>query len=247
VSLPSRYSSEGSKDDAAELARRLGMPYITVPIEGPFEAFEGVLKEAFAGRGGGAPDVTEENVQSRVRGTILMGLSNKLGHLLLTTGNKSELAVGYCTLYGDLNGGLAVLSDLSKMWVYRLARWMNENSDRFASLGARINLDRSTRGPIPQSSIDKPPSAELRPNQTDQDSLPPYDVLDEIIERYVEQRQGQTRIVEETGYEAALVARVVRLINISEFKRKQAAIGLKVSGVAFGSGRRWQIAQRWRG
>jgi NAD+ synthetase len=191
--------------------------------------------------------VTEENIQSRARGTILMALSNKFGRLLLTTGNKSELAVGYCTLYGDMNGGLAVLSDLSKAWVYRLARWINQNGDRLASLGSSVALERDPHGPIPQASIDKPPSAELRPNQTDQDSLPPYDVLDEIIERYVEKHQGQARIVEETGYDAALVARIVRLVNISEFKRKQAAIGLKVSGVAFGSGRRWPIAQRWQG
>jgi len=138
------------------------------------------------------------------------------------------------------------------MWVYRLARWINENADRLHPLGAAIRLDRNAAaapgdaGPIPLSSIEKPPSAELRPNQTDQDSLPPYDVLDEIVERYVEKRQSQARIVEETGYDATLVARVVRLIDISEFKRKQAAIGLKVSGVAFGSGRRWPIAQRWR-
>lgn len=244
VSLPSRYSSDGSKDDAAELARRLGINYLTVAIEDAFRTFESSLAPAFAGR---EPDVAEENIQSRIRGTMLMALSNKFGHILLTTGNKSELAVGYCTLYGDMNGGLAVLSDLTKMWVYRLARWMNENADRLGSLGAAIALDRSDGGPIPLATIEKPPSAELRLNQTDQDSLPPYDVLDEIVERYVEKRQSRAHIVEETGYDDTLVSRVIRLIDVSEFKRKQAAIGLKVSGVAFGSGRRWPIAQRWRG
>jgi NAD+ synthase (glutamine-hydrolysing) len=244
VSLPSRYSSQGSRDDAADLASRLGIPYQTIPIEPTFTAYQSALADSFASL---PPDVTEENIQSRIRGTILMALSNKFGHLLLTTGNKSELAVGYCTLYGDMNGGLAVLSDLSKNWVYRLARWINQNADRFASLGALVTFPAGSRGPIPQPSIDKPPSAELRPNQTDQDSLPPYDVLDEIIERYVERHQSQPRIVEEAGLDPALVARIVRLINLSEFKRKQAAIGLKVRGVAFGSGRRWPIAHRYRG
>lgn len=240
VSLPSRYSSEGSRTDAAELARRIGVRFTTVPIEEPFAALERVLSAEFAGRGA---DVTEENIQSRVRGTILMALSNKFGHLLLTTGNKSELAVGYCTLYGDMNGGLAVLSDLGKMWVYRLARWINGNWDRFRGLGAAL----SPGGPpIPAASIEKPPSAELRPNQTDQDSLPPYAVLDEIVERYVERRESPAAIVEECGFDRELVARIVRLVDTSEFKRKQAAIGLKVTGVAFGSGRRYPIAQRYR-
>ncbi len=241
VSLPSRYSSQGSRDDAADLAARLGIQYLTVPIEDAFVTLEASLAPAFAGT---RPDATEENIQSRIRGTILMALSNKFGRLLLTTGNKSELAVGYCTLYGDMNGGLAVLSDLTKMWVYRLARWINENADRLHTLGAALTL---SKAPIPQPSIDKPPSAELRPNQTDQDTLPPYGTLDEVVERYVEKRQSRARIVEETGYDPALVARIVRLIDASEFKRKQAAIGLKVSGVAFGSGRRWPIAQGWRG
>jgi NAD+ synthase (glutamine-hydrolysing) len=235
VSLPSRYSSEGSLTDARELAARLGIVYSTIAIEEPVAALERTLAAPFAGRG---PDVTEENMQSRVRGTILMALSNKFGHILLTTGNKSELAVGYCTLYGDMNGGLAVLSDLGKMWVYRLARWMNENPDLLGIAGLK-------GPPIPAASITKPPSAELRPNQTDQDSLPPYEVLDEVIERYVEKRQSGERIVEETGLDAAMVKRVLRLIDVSEFKRQQAAIGLKVTGVAFGTGRRWPVVQRY--
>ena len=241
VSLPSRYSSEGSKHDARDLAGNLGVPFQTIPIEPAFEAMLESLAPSFGNR---ASDVTEENLQSRVRGTILMGLSNKFGHIVLTTGNKSELAVGYCTLYGDMNGGLAVLSDVTKQWVYRLARWMNANPEK---LGLHDPEGRARpRPPIPESSITKPPSAELRPNQTDQDSLPPYDVLDEIIERYVERREAPARIISETGFDAATVARVVRLIDVSEYKRKQAAVGIKVTGVAFGSGRRYPIAQGYR-
>ena len=236
VSLPSRFSSAGSKDDARVLAENLELPFQSIPIEPVFGALLDALAPSFAGQ---APDIAEENLQSRVRGTLLMGLSNKLGHILLTTGNKSELGVGYCTLYGDMNGGLAVLSDVTKQWVYRLARWINANPTK---LGIAIHF----RVPIPEASITKPPSAELRPNQTDQDSLPPYDVLDEILERYVERREDPTRIVRETGYDPAVVAKVIRLIDLSEFKRTQAAIGLKVTGVAFGSGRRYPIAQGYR-
>ncbi len=238
ASMPSRYSSQGSKDDALDLAQRLGVRCVTLPIEDAFTAYERTLREHFTGRGEGA-DVTEENIQSRVRGTLLMALSNKFGSLLLTTGNKSELAVGYCTLYGDMNGGLAVLSDVSKQWVYRLANWINEHH---ASLQPRL-----AQPPIPESTITKPPSAELRPDQKDQDTLPPYDVLDEIIRRHVELRQSAETIVRETGFDAQTVRRMTRLIDRSEFKRKQAATGLKVTGVAFGSGRRWPIAQGWQG
>lgn len=234
VSLPSRYSSDGSKTDAHDLAQRLSIRLDTLSVEPAFVALLDTLTPVFAGR---SPDVTEENLQSRVRGTLLMALSNKTGALLLTTGNKSELAVGYCTLYGDMNGGLAVLSDVTKQWVYRLARWMNAHPDQLGIPGL-------TAPPIPEPSITKPPSAELRENQTDQDSLPPYDVLDEIIERYVERRQASETIVRESGFDGALVARVLRLIDLSEYKRKQAAIGLKVTGVAFGSGRRMPIAAR---
>ncbi|HYC99860.1 MAG TPA: NAD(+) synthase, partial [Phycisphaerales bacterium] len=243
VSLPSRYSSDHSRSDAAELARRLGVHYQTVPIEPGVSALEASLAGAFAGR---APDVTEENLQSRVRGTVLMALSNKFGHILLTTGNKSEMAVGYATLYGDMNGGLAVISDVTKTQVYRLARWMNERWEALgiAGLGGP---------PIPEGSITKAPSAELRPGQTDQDSLPPYDVLDEIVERYINLRQSARRILEEMApagqparADAATVKRMVRLIDLAEYKRKQAAVGLKVTSVAFGSGRRVPIAQGYR-
>jgi NAD+ synthetase len=237
LNMPSMYSSEGSRTDARELAARLGMRLETIPIDAVFTSFLASLDPLFAGR---PADVAEENIQARIRGTLLMAASNKFGHILLTTGNKSELAVGYCTLYGDMNGGLAVLSDVSKQWVYALARWMNANP-------GRLWIEGLTRPPIPEASITKPPSAELRPNQMDQDTLPPYPVLDEIIERYVERRQDPGRIVRETGFDGAVVARSVRMIDVSEYKRKQAAIGLKVTGVAFGSGRRMPIAQGWRG
>jgi NAD+ synthetase len=267
VSLPSRFSSEHSKSDALALARNLGIEMITVPLEPAHAALLSSLAAPFESAPASKRDTTgvsEENLQSRIRGTILMGLSNKLGHILLTTGNKSEMAVGYATLYGDMNGGLAVLSDVTKHWVYRLALWINANPANVGcgmwDVGCSIPSSPShptsdiqhptskskALPPIPESSITKPPSAELRPNQTDQDSLPPYDVLDEILNRYVERRQSPKHIIEETGYDAAVVARVVRLIDISEYKRKQAAIGLKVTGVAFGTGRRWPIAQGWK-
>ncbi len=242
VAMPSRYSSEHSVADALELASRLGCECRTIPIDRGFHALGGSLDEAFgvmglAPLGRTLPDLTEENLQSRVRGTLLMGLSNRTGAIVLTTGNKSELSVGYCTLYGDMNGGLAVLSDVTKQWVYRLSRWMNANH-------AICGL---SRPPIPERSITKPPSAELRPNQTDQDSLPPYDVLDEIVGRYVEQRRCAATIARETGFDPALVRRIVRMVDLAEYKRKQAAVGLKVTSVAFGSGRRWPIAQHWHG
>ncbi|MCU0688868.1 MAG: NAD+ synthase [Phycisphaerales bacterium] len=244
VGLPSRYSSQGSIDDARALADRLAINWDLIPIEPPFASMLSTLAPAFAGRDA---DVTEENLQSRLRGTILMALSNKFGRLLLTTGNKSELAVGYCTLYGDMNGGLAVVADLLKTDLYALARWINTHHH---TLGLRTP-------PIPEATITKPPSAELRPNQTDQDSLPPYDVLDEILRRRVEQRHSAARLIADLTNPAASAApiradeptirRVLRLIDIAEFKRKQAAIGLKLSSVAFGSGRRVPIAQGWRG
>lgn len=243
VALPSRYSSDGSKSDAAALAARLGLHFQTISIEQGVTALETTLAPAFTGK---TPDVTEENLQSRLRGTILMALSNKFGHILLTTGNKSEMAVGYATLYGDMNGGLAVISDVTKTLIYKLARWMN---DHWESLG----IPGLAGPPIPDASIAKPPSAELRPNQTDQDSLPPYDVLDEIIDRYVSHRQSPPRILDEMSAvaasvktDAATIKRVVRLIDLAEYKRKQAAVGLKVTSVAFGSGRRIPIAQGYR-
>ncbi len=241
VAMPGPYSSDHALRDARESATRLGTQFMVVPIEGPMGSFRGILDPAFKGAGFDAlgerlPDLTEENIQSRLRGTALMALSNRTGAIVLTTGNKSELAVGYCTLYGDMNGGLAVLSDVSKNLVYRLARWINESH---GVLGL-------SSPPIPVSSIDKAPSAELRPNQTDQDSLPPYDVLDRIIELCVEKHHSPAAIAAVTGFDAPTVNRCCRLIDLSEYKRKQSAVGLKLTTVAFGSGRRMPIAQRWR-
>ena len=245
VSLPGPYSSEHSKSDAYDLAARLGIRCMTVPISVPFDGAVAAIDPAMATLGASKlgerlPDIAEENLQSRLRGTILMALSNRTGAIVLTTGNKSELAVGYCTLYGDMNGGLAVLSDVTKHWVYRLARFMN---DQHTLLGF-------AKPPIPTGSIDKPPSAELRPNQTDQDSLPPYDVLDEILSRYVEHHESASQIIAtcggRPGFDEATVRRVIRLTDLSEYKRRQAATGLKVTGVAFGTGRRMPIAQGWR-
>jgi NAD+ synthetase len=225
VSLPSRYSSQGSLEDARLLAARLGIAYDVIPIEPPFASVRQQLQPVFSGL---PEDTTEENVQARLRGVILMALSNKFGSLVLTTGNKSELAVGYCTLYGDMCGGLAVISDVPKTMVYRLARW--------------INRDREL---IPTSSLTKPPSAELRPNQTDQDTLPPYDILDAILEHSVVEAKSLPEIVA-LGFSEADVRRVVHLIELNEYKRRQAAPGLKVTSKAFGVGRRIPIAQRYR-
>ncbi len=231
LALPSEFSSTGSRTDAEELARNLGIPFDTIPIQSPFTAVKSGLAGVFAGRG---EDTTEENLQARLRGVLLMAMSNKFGSLLLTTGNKSELAVGYCTLYGDMCGGLAVISDLPKTTVYRLARWMNDEA--VGRLGHPL---------IPDASITKAPSAELRPNQTDQDSLPPYEVLDAILDGYVVRGLGVKALIDE-GFEPETVKRVVRLIDKTEYKRRQAAPGLKVTTKAFGVGRRLPIAQRWR-
>src|ERR1700758_593435 len=225
VSMPSQYSSQGSLDDAAALADNLGIQRHVLPIKEPFEILKGQFKEVFAGK---REDTTEENMQSRLRGLTLMALSNKFGHLLLTTGNKSELSVGYCTIYGDMCGGLAVISDVPKTMVYRLAKWINRE-----------------REIIPVSSITKPPSAELRPNQTDQDSLPPYDVLDAILDAYVVKGKTLSEIVA-AGFDESTVKRVVRLIDFNEYKRRQAAPGLKVTSKAFGVGRRIPIAQKYQ-
>jgi NAD+ synthetase len=225
VSLPSQFSSEGSLRDARAVAENLGIRYDVISIQPEFEAVKEQLRDVFAGR---AEDTTEENIQARLRGVTLMALSNKFGSLLLTTGNKSELAVGYCTLYGDMCGGLAVISDVPKTMIYRLAHWINRDKEI-----------------IPLASITKPPSAELRPNQTDQDSLPPYDVLDAILEAYVVEGKSAAAIIA-AGHDAATVKRVIRLIDINEYKRRQAAPGLKVTSKAFGVGRRIPIAQRYR-
>ena len=225
ISLPSQFSSQGSLDDARQLAANLGIQYDVIPIQPPFEAVKRQLQKVFTSR---TEDSTEENIQARLRGVVLMAMSNKFGSLLLTTGNKSEIAVGYCTLYGDMNGGLAVINDVPKTMVYRVAKW--------------VNRDREI---IPAASITKAPSAELRPNQTDQDSLPPYDVLDAILEHYVVNLRG-TREIVALGFDEATVKQVVRLIDTSEYKRRQAAPGLKVTSKAFGVGRRIPIAQRYQ-
>ena len=231
LALPSEYSSEGSRTDAEALAENLGIQFDTIGIQPAFASVKQQLREVFAGR---AEDTTEENLQARLRGVILMGLSNKFGSLLLTTGNKSELAVGYCTLYWDMCGGLAVISDLPKTAVSRVAKWINDDA-----------LERLGHPLIPEASLTKAPSAELRPNQTDQDSLPPYEVLDGILEGYVVRGEGVEQLIAH-GFEAATVRRVVRLIDQTEYKRRQAAPGLKVTTKAFGIGRRLPIAQRWR-
>jgi NAD+ synthase (glutamine-hydrolysing) len=244
VSMPGKYSSDHSKSDAADLADRLGVRMITTPIAEPFDGFAGVLDPAFgelAERrlGETLPDLTEENLQSRVRGTIVMALSNRTGALVLTTGNKSEFAVGYCTLYGDMNGGLAVLSDIPKTLVYRVSNWINTNAEAMGF----------ARPPIPEATITKPPSAELAPGQKDEDSLPAYEVLDAIIDLYVEQRASVARVREAIGgrADAETIRRVCRLIDLNEYKRRQAAVGLKVTHVAFGAGRRMPIARGpWR-
>ena len=224
VGLPGPYSSQGSIDDAAALAQNLGIQFEVVPIGDIFGAYLQSLRPVFANL---PADVTEENLQARVRGAILMALSNKLGALLLTTGNKSELAVGYCTLYGDMCGGLAVISDVPKTLVYRLARYVN-----------------SRRPVIPQLTIEKAPSAELRPDQKDSDSLPPYDILDTILEAYIEDNHAPDAIAAEYGYDPALVRQVARMVDHNEYKRQQAAPGLKISAKAFGYGRRYPIAAR---
>lgn len=225
ISLPSEFSSQHSLDDAKFLADRLGIKYNVVPIQTVFAAMKQELKPVFKGR---PEDTTEENIQARIRGVLLMAMSNKFGSLLLTTGNKSELAVGYCTLYGDMCGGLAVISDVPKTMVYGLAKWINRE-----------------REIIPTSSIIKPPSAELRPNQCDQDSLPPYEILDAILNEYVVNGQSASDIVK-IGFAEETVKKVIRLIDLNEYKRRQAAPGLKVTSKAFGVGRRFPVAQRYR-
>ena len=223
VMMPSTYSSQGSVDDSVEVARNLGIQLITLAISGIMKTYDTVLADIFRGL---AADVTEENIQSRIRGNLLMALSNKFGSLLLTTGNKSEMSVGYCTLYGDMNGGLAVIADLPKMMVYRVARWRNRR-----------------KADIPEAILQKAPSAELRPDQKDQDSLPPYDLLDEILELHVEQCRSAEEIIA-AGYDEQTVRRVLRLVRMAEFKRKQAAPVLKVTSRAFGTGWRMPIVRQ---
>ena len=224
VSLPSSISSQHSRDDARILAENLGIRFETIAIADAVGACESSLAPWFAGR---PRDVAEENIQARVRGVLMMALSNKFGAILLTTGNKSEMAVGYCTLYGDMCGGLAVISDVFKTQVYALARW--------------INRDREI---IPLSTIEKPPSAELRPDQTDQDTLPPYDILDGILKGYVEEGLSRRDLVTQ-GFAESVVNEIVRKVDLNEYKRKQAAPGLKITPLAFGVGRRIPIVQKY--
>ena len=224
ISLPSIISSDHSKDDARELAQNLGIAFETLPIQEIVDAATTELKPLFGDR---PADVTEENLQARARALLLMAVSNKLGALLLTTGNKSELAVGYCTLYGDMCGGLAVISDVPKTQVFALARHLNRDGNV-----------------IPVNTIDKPPSAELRPDQKDSDSLPDYDLLDGILHAYVEEGKSISTMLS-TGFDEDTVRRIVRLVDLNEYKRKQAAPGLKTTPLAFGVGRRMPIVQKY--
>ena len=232
ISMPSQFSSRGSILDALALAKNLRIQCLEIPIADAFAVFKAQFKEVFAGR---TEDATEENMQARLRGMTLMALSNKFGHLVLSTGNKSELAVGYCTIYGDMAGGLAVISDVPKTMIYELARFINSEASR-AGKGEII----------PASTIEKPPSAELRPNQKDQDTLPPYDVLDAILRLHVEDNLSVAEIVAQ-GFDEKTVRWVQRRVDLNEYKRAQAAPGLKVTSRAFGVGRRMPIAQRYVG
>jgi len=224
AAMPGPYSSEGSIKDASTLAETLGIKCLNIPITNSYEVMKSGLREIFEGR---PEDATEENLQARLRGVTMMALSNKFGSLLLTTGNKSELAVGYCTLYGDMCGGLAVISDVPKTRIYELARWINRE-----------------REIIPSATITKPPSAELKPDQRDQDTLPPYEVLDEILRLYVEEQRSQAEIVAR-GFDASTTEWVLRKVRLNEYKRAQAAPGLKVTTRAFGFGRRMPVAHHY--
>jgi NAD+ synthase (glutamine-hydrolysing) len=225
--MPSEISSEGSITDSEALATNLGIEFQEIPIKPAVDAFDGMLADSFEGT---EPGVAEENIQSRARGVTLMALSNKFDHLLLSTGNKSEMAVGYVTLYGDTNGGVAVLSDVLKTRVYELAHHINERAGRTI---------------IPQNTIDKPPTAELKEGQKDIDSLPPYDVLDAVLERYIEKKKEWGTIVDETGLDEDLVHDILRQVDRNEYKRRQAPPGLRVTEKAFGMGRRIPIVMQW--
>ena len=222
IGMPSPYSSQGSIEDSRQLAANLGVRYELIGISGLFREFTRALAPLFSGL---PPDLTEENIQSRTRGVLMMALSNKFGALVLTTGNKSEMAVGYCTLYGDMVGALAVIGDLIKTRVYAICKWLNRD-----------------REVIPSSILEKPPSAELRPDQRDTDSLPPYEVLDPILEGYVERYESPEQISQQNGFPLDLVKQVVHLVERSEYKRQQAAPVLKVTAKSFGTGRRFPIA-----
>ena len=225
--MPSPYTSQDSYDDVAELGKRLAISVRTIPITALFDAYRHALAETFEGR---APDTTEENLQARIRGNLLMAFSNKFGHLVLTTGNKSEMSVGYATLYGDMAGGFAVIKDVPKTMVYDLARLRNL---------------RGTTPAIPKRTLDRPPTAELRPNQKDEDSLPPYEILDPILQAYVEEDRSLEEIVE-AGFDRATVARVMTMVDGSEYKRRQAPIGIKITHRALGKDRRMPITNGYR-
>lgn len=225
IVMPSRFSSESSISDAVQLAHTLGIEYLEIPIEGPFQSYLELLTPHFQGK---AFDAAEENLQARIRGMIMMALSNKLGYIVLSTGNKSELAMGYSTLYGDMCGGLAVISDVSKRQIYALAQWINRE-----------------REIIPISTMQKPPSAELRPNQKDSDSLPPYDVIDNVLQAYVEEHRSPKEIAKNFDYSIELVDHLIQLIHKNEYKRRQSAPGLRVTEKAFSVGRRFPIVQHW--
>lgn len=225
LGMPSRYSSPDSVSDAACLARKLGAEFREISIEGPFESYLNLLAPAFAGK---KPDATEENLQARIRGMILMAFSNKFGYLVLNTGNKSELALGYSTLYGDMCGGLAVIGDLTKGQVYSLAHWINRKEEI-----------------IPWNTIQRPPSAELRPNQKDSDTLPDYEIIDHVVQSYVEEHRSPAWIAEHFLYPPPLVQEIIRKIHLNEYKRRQSAPSLRVSEKAFSVGRRFPIVQRW--
>jgi len=225
IAMPSQFSSQHSVDDARALANNLGIAFHVVPIADIYAPYDTALEAMFGEK---KFDTTNENVQARIRGNLLMAWSNRIGAMVLSTGNKSEMAVGYCTLYGDMAGGLALIGDVYKTSVYRVAHWLNRNGEV-----------------IPRSTLTKPPSAELRPNQTDQDTLPPYDVLDGILKLYIEEWKEIDEIAA-SGYDRALVERIVKMVDIAEFKRRQAAPTIRVSEKAFGSGRDMPIAQRWR-
>jgi NAD+ synthetase len=222
--MPGPYSSAGSIEDARALAKNLNIRFELLSINPAVEAYKQTLQEVFKDK---KEDVTEENIQSRARGTLLMALSNKFGAIVLSTGNKSELGVGYCTLYGDMVGGLAVISDVPKTLVYRLCDYINQQ-----------------RKVIPQATLEKPPSAELRPDQKDSDSLPPYEILDAVLEDYVEDAHSAEQIAKDRSFDIKLVKRVMRMVDRAEYKRQQAAPGIKISPKAFGYGRRFPIAAK---
>jgi NAD+ synthetase len=236
VLMPSPYSSDHSVKDALALASNLGIKTHILPIGELMQGYDHTLEALFAGTEFG---LAEENIQARIRGNLLMAISNKFGYLLLSTGNKSEMAVGYCTLYGDMNGGLSVISDVPKTRVYSLCNWLNSKGIEKTHLNPQTEI-------IPTSILTKPPSAELKPGQVDQDSLPSYDILDDILQRLIHDHQSPAQIIN-AGHNPTVVNKIIRLVTRSEFKRRQAPPGLKITDRAFGTGWRMPIASRWAG